>query len=105
MRLLALRMRDLLPLTKYLRSLVFYFLYQKILNLKQENGTNLRFLQDVSITELIQIKGIGRVKAIQLKAICELAKRMARPLREMKMANIIPKILATLILNISPNVI
>ena len=73
-------------------------LAQKILNLKQENGTNLRFLQDVSITELMQIKGIGRVKAIQLKAICELAKRMARPLREMQAVIHTPEDLANLLM-------
>ena len=73
-------------------------LAQKILNLKQENGTNLRFLQDVSITELMQIKGIGRVKAIQLKAICELAKRMARPLREMQVVIHTPEDLANLLM-------
>lgn len=33
-------------------------------------------LQDISLNDLKNIKGIGKVKAIQLKAICELAKRM-----------------------------
>lgn len=32
----------------------------------------------------MKIKGIGRVKAIQLKAVCELAKRMGRPLNAKK---------------------
>lgn len=32
----------------------------------------------------MKIRGIGRVKAIQLKAVCELAKRMARPLNTKK---------------------
>ena len=27
-----------------------------------------------------QIKGIGKVKAIQLKAVCELTKRISRPI-------------------------
>ena len=36
----------------------------------------LKGLQTLSLTELKNIKGIGKVKAIQLKAICELAKRM-----------------------------
>lgn len=54
---------------------------QKILNLrKDENKDNLRFLQDISLEEFMQIKGIGRVKAIQLKAICELTKRISRPI-------------------------
>ncbi len=50
---------------------------------KEENAgkcENLRFLQDISLQELMKIKGIGRVKAIQLKAVCELAKRMSRPI-------------------------
>lgn len=36
-------------------------------------------LQEVSLDELKEIKGIGKVKAIQLKAVCELAKRMSKP--------------------------
>lgn len=54
---------------------------QKILNLrKNTDKDNLRFLQDISIQEFMQIKGIGKVKAIQLKAVCELTKRIARPI-------------------------
>ena len=34
----------------------------------------------VSIEELISIKGIGKVKAIQIKAACEIAKRIAKPI-------------------------
>ena len=34
--------------------------------------------------EYMQIKGIGKVKAIQLKAICELAKRMSSPINILK---------------------
>ena len=41
---------------------------------------NLKFLQDITIRELTSIKGIGKVKAIQLKAVCELAKRMTIPI-------------------------
>ena len=54
-------------------------LAQNILALKG-NG-NLRELQDISLKELQEIKGVGKVKAIQIKAVCELAKRMERPLR------------------------
>ena len=54
---------------------------QKILNLKENTDKdNLRFLQDISLEEFMKIKGIGKVKAIQLKAICELTKRIARPI-------------------------
>lgn len=56
-------------------------LAQKVLNLrKEETGRELRSLQEVSIEELMSIKGIGKIKAIQIKAVCEFAKRMARPI-------------------------
>lgn len=53
---------------------------QRILNLNYDPQMgNLNFLKDISLQELMQVKGIGRVKAIQLKAICEIAIRMSRP--------------------------
>jgi len=60
-------------------------LAQKILKLK-ENTSNkdLRFLQDLTIEELTKIKGIGKVKAIQILATCELAKRMSKPVDSLK---------------------
>lgn len=39
---------------------------------------SIKGLQDISLQELKNIKGIGKVKAIQLKAVCELTKRMSR---------------------------
>ena len=54
-------------------------LAQKVLNLNGTKQEGLNFLRDVSIEELIQIKGIGKVKAIQLKAVGELAIRMSKP--------------------------
>ena len=60
---------------------------QKILKLKGEQS-QLKFLQDVSIEECMQIKGIGKVKAIQIRAIGELTKRMARPVNnQIKITN------------------
>ena len=53
---------------------------QKILSMKNKNSDNLRFMQDISIEEFMSIKGIGKVKAIQLKAVAELTKRIARPI-------------------------
>lgn len=53
-------------------------LAQKILRLKGKSE-RLEFLAEISIEELMKIKGIGKVKAIQLKAVCELAKRMSIP--------------------------
>lgn len=61
-------------------------LANRILNLKGKNNCNdLRFLQDVSLEEFMSIKGIGKVKAIQLKAMCELAKRMSKPIEISKL--------------------
>ncbi len=57
---------------------------QKILNLNPNLSNNLDFLKEITLSELMHIKGIGKVKAIQLKAVCELAKRMATPLNYQK---------------------
>lgn len=43
-------------------------------------GNKLRALQNLSLEELKEIKGIGRVKAIRLKAAFEIAKRLATPI-------------------------
>lgn len=52
---------------------------QEILSI-QKDIDNLRFLQELSIEDFIKIKGIGKVKAIQLKAVCELTKRISKPI-------------------------
>lgn len=58
---------------------------QKILNLNYDKQLGeLGFLKNISIQELLQIKGIGKVKAIQIKAICELALRMSKPVNYKK---------------------
>lgn len=54
-------------------------LAQKILNLNQSKE-ELNFLKDMEIEDFMKIKGIGKVKAIQLKAVCELTNRMSTPL-------------------------
>lgn len=60
-------------------------LAQKILSIQNTNGPkDLRFLQDISMEELMKIKGIGKVKAIQILATCELAKRMSKPIHSLK---------------------
>ena len=52
-------------------------LAQRILTLNEnEDKNNLNFLRELTIEELTKLKGIGKVKAIQLKAVCELATRM-----------------------------
>ena len=47
-------------------------------------NNNLRELQDITLTEFMNIQGIGKVKAIQLKAVCELTRRMSRPINDTK---------------------
>lgn len=54
-------------------------LAQKILNLNNTKSEGINFLRNITIQELMQINGIGKVKAIQLKAIGELANRMSMP--------------------------
>ena len=56
---------------------------QKVLKLNNgQDSQNLRFLCDISIEELTKIKGIGKIKAIQLKAIGELSKRISKPINK-----------------------
>lgn len=43
---------------------------------------DLSFLQDISISEFMKIKGIGEIKAIQLLAVCELVKRINKPINK-----------------------
>lgn len=61
-------------------------LAQRILAMNNKNieQNNLDFLREFSLQELMKIKGIGRVKAIQIKALCELASRMATPINYKK---------------------
>ena len=52
-------------------------LAQKILKLNDnEEKEGLNFLRELAVEEFMKIKGIGKVKAIQLKAIGEIATRM-----------------------------
>lgn len=64
-------------------------LAQKVLGLNNElSGNEFRFLQNISLQELKKIKGIGRVKAIRLKAAFEISKRLSKPLNyEMTVAS------------------
>ena len=68
-------------------------------NILAQNGNeDLRSLQEISLTDLQKIKGIGKVKAIQIKAVCELAKRMSRPINLNKKI-IEPKDVASLMMD------
>lgn len=53
---------------------------QELLSLDE----NLRFLQVISIEELMKIEGIGKIKAVELKAVGEIAKRISKPLNKEK---------------------
>lgn len=58
-------------------------LAKNVLNLNYKtNKEDLSFLQEVSITDFMSIKGIGKVKAIQLLAVCELTKRINKPINK-----------------------
>ena len=49
---------------------------------KHTKGQGIIGLQRLSVSELSKLPGIGRVKAVQLKSICELSRRMARQNRQ-----------------------
>ena len=72
---------------------------QKILNLNEDRKNNLKFLQDISINELTKIKGIAKIKAIQLKAVSELTKRMSRPITNNKIKITCPQDVANLLID------
>ena len=74
-------------------------LAQKILTLNHNKKDNLTFLQDISIEELTKIKGIGKIKAIQIKAVSELTKRISRPIVNNKITITCPENVADLLMN------
>lgn len=72
---------------------------QNILKLnEQAEQENLRFLQEMALEEFMKIKGIGKVKAIQLKAVCELTKRIARPINQKRPIIKTPKDVADMLI-------
>lgn len=75
-------------------------LAQKILSLgKEYSKDTLSFLQDITIEELTKINGIGKVKALQIKAVCELAKRISRPIDNQKIKIKSPQDIVNLVMN------
>ncbi len=75
-------------------------LAQKILKLNENTDIeDLSFLQEVSIADYMKIKGIGKVKAIQLLAVCELAKRINQPINKEKIKINNSKDVAKLLMN------
>ncbi len=72
----------------------------QILKLNQnEDKGDLNFLREIGLEELKKIKGIGRVKAIQIKAVCELAIRMSKPSNYRKIQIKKPNDVANLLMN------
>lgn len=55
----------------------------------------LKDIMDLSINELMNIKGIGEIKAIQIKAMCELTKRIEQSSTQMKQQIKRPEDIAT----------
>ena len=74
-------------------------LAQRILKLNDTDTEDLSYLQALSIEELMQIKGIGKVKAIQIKAVCELAKRISIPIDKQKIKVKTPQDVSNLVMN------
>lgn len=72
---------------------------QKILSMKNKNSDSLRFIHDMSIEEFMKIKGIGKVKAIQLKAVCEFAKRLSKPIEVPQVQITCPDDIANLLMD------
>ena len=70
---------------------------QKLLSMNTSTANNLDFLKEITLSELMRIKGIGKVKALQLKAVCELAKRMSTPLNYQKVKIKKPEDIVTLL--------
>ena len=72
----------------------------EILNLnKNIDKNNLNYLRDVTIEEFMKVKGIGKVKAIQLKAICELSVRMNKPVNYKQVIIKTPNDVANILMN------
>ena len=72
----------------------------EILNLNTNfDKGDLNFLRNLSLEELMNLRGIGRVKAIQIKAVCELATRMGKPSNYKKVQIKNPNDVANLLMN------
>lgn len=73
-------------------------LIYELMNYFDYENEGLSFLNDVSTSEIQKIKGLGKIKAIQLKAVAELAKRMTRPASTLKYKISSPEDVATLLM-------
>lgn len=60
-------------------------LAERILHPKDRDGSSLLYLLDAGVGELTRVKGIGKVKALQIRALAELSKRIAMTKAEEKL--------------------
>lgn len=74
-------------------------LAQKLLSLNNTTEENLNYLNTLTIPELMEQKGIGKVKAIQLKAVGEIAVRMFKTSNYKKVVIKEPKDLADILMS------
>ena len=73
-------------------------LMYELINAYDEKEEGLCFLNEVSISEIQRIKGLGKVKAIQLRVIAEIAKRMTKPANILNYKIDSPEDVATLLM-------
>lgn len=67
--------------------------------LKDYQNQGLSFLKDISLEDLANIKGLGRVKSIQIKALVEFAVRFSKPNSIKKRVITSPEIVASILMN------
>lgn len=67
--------------------------------LKDYQNQGLSFLKDISLEDLANIKGLGRVKSIQIKALVEFAIRFSKPSSIKKNLITSPEIVASILMN------
>lgn len=54
-------------------------LIQELMNEYDYENLGISFLNELSLSEIQKIKGLGKIKSIQLKALMEIAKRITKP--------------------------
>ena len=79
------------------RELTYVEVAQELLS-DAEKQNSITFLQDISLEQLKEKKGIGRVKAIQLKAVAEIATRAVQPNNILKKKISTPKEVAEILM-------
>lgn len=67
--------------------------------LKDYQNQGLSFLKDISLEDLANIKGLGRVKSIQIKALVEFAIRFSKPSSIKKNVITSPEAVAVILMN------